>query len=225
MSLATIVYNPKYGKYDGVLNGKVVSRCATVQAVTKYFSDRGVVAAYLPVVALPGHDKRVDTDPDADLKRWLKEESEIVWALAKRLFPNLDRGMPDVFFFSNGTTAGKASRTMHWVSYNTTLARTNRSEFKNTVIHEIAHVVATNLYGAYIRPHGREWSYVMTILGGNAKRTHSYDCSEVKGAHQRYTVYCSCGEHEVTKRSLNRLWAYKCKRCGSGLSTTKKVVA
>lgn len=59
----------------------------------------------------------------------------------------------------------------------------NRGEFRNTVLHELAHVIA----GPAVRAHGVEWRRIFLELGGNGKRTHQM---RAKGRHHRHTVHC-----------------------------------
>lgn len=50
----------------------------------------------------------------------------------------------------------KLANGQHQITVNSNL---NQYRFLITLIHEIAHLVAFEKYGSYIKPHGREWKY------------------------------------------------------------------
>lgn len=47
------------------------------------------------------------------------------------------------------------------------------SEFIDTILHELAHHIAHVIYGAQnIKPHGKEWQDICTIIGANPQATY-----------------------------------------------------
>ncbi len=76
----------------------------------------------------------------------------------------------------------------------------NRGEFRNTVLHELAHVIA----GPRVRAHGVEWRRIFLELGGNGKRTHQM---RARGRHHRHAVHCEkCHDSiEVGTRMRNSI--------------------
>ena len=146
--------------------------------------------------------------------------------------------MPSVKFDKRGTTAGTANYARHEVNLNAGLFVRNVDDFlKTTVPHEVAHLVAFQVYqkgrGRSISAHGSEWKNVMYIFGVPANRCHSYDVSEVK-QHKtlvRISYKCGCKTHEVTNATHKKIQAghtYRCRLCKQSLvlaTTAVKPVA
>ncbi|MEC9475563.1 MAG: SprT-like domain-containing protein [Planctomycetota bacterium] len=78
----------------------------------------------------------------------------------------------------------------------------NRPQFQNTVLHELAHVIA----GTRARAHGSRWRSIFIEIGGNGERCHEM---RAKGQHFRHQAHCQkCGSQvEVGSRVWNRLRA------------------
>ena len=76
----------------------------------------------------------------------------------------------------------------------------NRKEYRNTVLHELAHIIA----GTQVRAHGPEWRSIFLELGGNGERTHQM---RARGRHRRHPVQCEkCQESlEVSTRLKNSI--------------------
>ncbi|ETN96612.1 hypothetical protein P278_00380 [Zhouia amylolytica AD3] len=55
----------------------------------------------------------------------------------------------------------RLSNGMHQITVNASL---NKYRFLITLIHEIAHLIAFQKYGRYIKPHGNEWKYTFQQL-------------------------------------------------------------
>ena len=119
---------------------------------------------------------------------------------------------PAVHYDVRGTTAGKAWYKKWVVGFNAVLLKENVDNFiARTVPHEIAHLATELIYPhAHIRvgrqkrsPHGAEWASIMTALGADASRCHSYDV-----------------ENARVKRRIT--YAYKCAGCGADLNLGPK---
>ena len=124
---------------------------------------------------------------------------------------------PTIDYKLRGVAAGRAYYYGNHIKLNPVLLHENRETFiKQTVPHEVAHLIAFQVYGSRIRPHGKEWASVMNLFGCPANRCHSYD---VTPAHTRktYEVKCGCKTHSVTSIRYNRMVkgisSYKCVYC------------
>jgi len=76
----------------------------------------------------------------------------------------------------------------------------NFPQFRNTVLHELAHVIA----GDEVRPHGSHWRNIFLEIGGNGERCH---VMRARGQHHLHRAGCDrCDEEvEVGTRVWNRL--------------------
>ena len=97
-----------------------------------------------------------------------------------------------------------------------------------TVPHEAAHLIAHELFGSRIRPHGPQWQAIMTDLYLlPATRCHDYPVQRRRG--MRYLYRCGCQahipftpqRHALVKRGRR----YLCRLCGDMLHFTGKQAA
>ena len=93
---------------------------------------------------------------------------------------------PEVRYNIRNTNGGEAWCHRNLIRLNLTFLVENEEEFlKQTVPHEVAHLVAHYVYdskpmnGKKVRPHGREWKEVMGVLGLQPKVTHSYNVTSL----------------------------------------------
>lgn len=92
-----------------------------------------------------------------------------------------------------------------------------------TVPHEIAHYITDMIHGMRnIRPHGKEWQALMQHFGANARRTFSYDLSDIpQRQYQQYHYQCHCQAHILSSIRHNKILRgtveYFCKKCGTHL--------
>ncbi|SEI91664.1 SprT protein [Pseudomonas linyingensis] len=128
---------------------------------------------------------------------------------------------PQISLRLRGLKAGVAHLTENRLRFNAQLYRENREHFlRQTVAHEVAHLVAHQRFGAGIRPHGREWQQIMLkVYGLPAERCHSY---EVKRRQRPYLYRCQCpdGEFPFTPQRhalVLRGRSYLCRRCRATL--------
>ena len=113
---------------------------------------------------------------------------------------------PTVHYNVRGTTAGKAWYTKWIIGFNPVLLNENIDDFiARTVPHEVAHLATELIYphahragfGRKRSPHGTEWASIMTALGVDASRCHSYDVTNAKVKRTNtYTYKCSCCGHK-----------------------------
>lgn len=130
--------------------------------------------------------------------------------------------VPELDLSLKGRCAGQAFLQTWRVRFNLQLLSENYDHFMlNVVPHELAHLIAFREFGARIRPHGKEWRWVMEqVLGVAAKTTHQYDVS--KSAKQHFVYQCGCMErkHHLTIRRHNKIAqgiSYLCKHCRQSL--------
>lgn len=143
----------------------------------------------------------------------------------QRSFPR-----PTVSFRLRGQKAGVAHLDENLLRFNPQLYRENREHFlEQTVAHEVAHLIAHQLFGPRIRPHGEEWQLIMRgIYGLPPDRCHTYAVK--RRATTRYLYRCHCPEHNDFPFSPQRhtLVAkgrrYYCRRCKATLVFTGEVL-
>lgn len=131
---------------------------------------------------------------------------------------------PQVSLDLRGQKAGVAYLQRNLLRFNAQLYRENQQDFlRQTVPHEVAHLLAQALHGDHIRPHGREWQALMTgLFGLPAHRCHNYAVPQRRSTH--YLYRCLCPEnlpftpqrHALVRRGRR----YSCRRCGHALHFT-----
>lgn len=136
---------------------------------------------------------------------------------------------PYIAFYTKGRAAGKAWWVENKLEFNEVLAKENSEAFKNTIIHEVAHLVTHRVFPNAKQAHGPEFKKVMRRLGGVANTYHTYDVSTVISRKKkvRYEVKCTCQSHWVTKRVAEMTKLVKnpiyCKVCKTSCCSTGAV--
>ncbi len=120
---------------------------------------------------------------------------------------------------------GRRGDTLAELRFNAALLERYGQAFIDEVVpHEVAHLVAYSHYGTKIRPHGKEWQYVMCeVLGQKEARvTHQFQTENARTV--RYFDYrCSCPDtiHRLSAirhgKVSRRKARYQCRRCGEPL--------
>lgn len=112
-----------------------------------------------------------------------------------------------------GRSAGRAYLESFNIVYNERLFLENPEHFINgTVPHEVAHIVATQLYGPRIPGHGAEWKSVMKALGHVPQRCH--DLSVINtGADVGKRMIATCGNHLFLLSPKRSASSRRCKKC------------
>ena len=84
---------------------------------------------------------------------------------------------PVVSLKLRGQKAGVAHLHENLLRFNPQLYRENTDDFlKQTVAHEVAHLIAHQLFGDRIQPHGEEWQLIMRgVYELPPNRCHTYD--------------------------------------------------
>jgi SprT protein len=92
------------------------------------------------------------------------------------------------------------------------------------VPHEVAHLIAHQLFGLKIQPHGEEWQLIMRgVYELPPNRCHSYAVQ--RRAVSRYIYSCSCPQGEFPFSAQRHAMVakgrrYYCRRCKVTLSYT-----
>lgn len=143
-------------------------------------------------------------------------------AFFKQTFPR-----PEVCFKLRGQKAGVAHLTENKLRFNPQLYRENQEDFlKQTVAHEVAHLIAHHLFGLSIQAHGEEWQLIMRgVYELPPHRCHSYAVNRRKVS--RYIYRCTCPEPQgefpfsAQRHALvSKGRRYFCRRCKVTLSFT-----
>ncbi|WP_150306283.1 SprT-like domain-containing protein [Pseudomonas saliphila] len=134
---------------------------------------------------------------------------------------------PHVRLDLRGQRAGVAYLGRNLLRFNERMLQDNREDFlRQTVPHEVAHLVAHALYGGNIRPHGYQWQKLMVeVFGLEPRRCHDYAVPERRRTH--YYYQCGCPA-PISFTPQRHAWAgrgrrYQCRRCGDLLKFTGKL--
>ena len=116
-----------------------------------------------------------------------------------------------------GRAAGMAYLESFNIVYNERLFLENPEHFINgTVPHEVAHIVATQLYGPRIPGHGAEWKSVMKALGHAPQRCHDLSIINT-GADVGKRMIATCGNHLFLLSPKRSASSCRCKKCNRKL--------
>lgn len=129
---------------------------------------------------------------------------------------------PAISFKLRGQKAGVAHLDENLLRFNPHLYQENREDFlRQTVAHEVAHLIARELFGRRIQPHGEEWRSIMRgVFELSPQRCHSYAVS--RRSVTRYLYNCQCPEqvfpfsgqrHALVGKGRR----YFCRRCKATL--------
>lgn len=143
--------------------------------------------------------------------------------------------IPDIRFDLRGKSAGQArfeiERSFGFVKkykssirFNRVLMKENFQAFIDDVApHETAHVIAHQVYGGKIKPHGHEWKMIMRdVLNKTPSVTHQFDISRASPKPFIYQCECDDVQHALSSIRHNRIQrkqsSYLCRHCNSSLS-------
>ena len=108
--------------------------------------------------------------------------------------------------------------------FNPYLLERYKIEFIEQVVpHECAHLVAYELYGMNIKPHGLEWKKIMVSLYNQTPHvTHRFEIAKTTRRLFNYNCECIDVNHELTvirhNKILKQKAVYLCKKCKSPLT-------
>lgn len=157
---------------------------------------------------------------DHDLLIKLHSAIEAYYQTAEHFFSR-QFARPTIKLNLRGYSAGTATPQLNLLRFNRELLLNNQQHFlQHTVPHEIAHLLAYQIFGLKIRPHGQEWQQIMTeVYKIPAERCHRY---HVEKKPTTYYIYgCDCPiTHPLTIRRHNAITKgkqYICKYCKTKL--------
>ena len=138
----------------------------------------------------------------------IEQRTAELYCMAERHF--LKRfSRPRILLNLRGETAGQAWPERNLLRLNLVLLRENREHYiKHTVGHEVAHLIAHKLFGSRIRPHGREWQFIMEeVFSLPARRTHNYDTS--RSTRRPFLYSCQCKGKQIALTQIRHGRAMK----------------
>lgn len=123
-----------------------------------------------------------------------------------------------------GRNAGEAWPRERLLRFNPVLGAENWDDFlKNTVAHEVAHLLACWRDGNRALGHGPVWREAMALFGCEPRRCHGYDTTNsTLWSQRRWPYRCGCNEnHLLSTTRHNRIAGkrrtYLCVFCGERL--------
>ncbi|MDH0571652.1 SprT family zinc-dependent metalloprotease [Pseudomonas fulva] len=147
----------------------------------------------------------------------LIQRVETCYQQAERFF---DRAFPrpQISFKLRGQKAGVAHLHENKLRFNLQLYRENHEDFlRQTVAHEVAHLVAHQVFGEGIQAHGQEWQLIMRgVYELPPARCHNYAVK--RRVVTRYLYRCPCPQSEFAFTAQRHALVgqgrrYLCKRC------------
>jgi predicted SprT family Zn-dependent metalloprotease len=159
-------------------------------------------------------------------------EDAVWYALAKAVGETL--GMPDLHERVTFEWSSRMSRTIANARPHRMLIKVNQDawpflnedERDKVIVHELCHIVVGQAYPR--EGHGYRWKNAMRQCGYNPDRCTKMPAEyRTAVAHKRrtvakFTVYCNCGEHHVTRKVYQTYQMRRCTRCKSKLRLTKE---
>ena len=147
----------------------------------------------------------------------LNQRIEACYQLAEAFFKRPFK-RPNVSLTLRGQSAGMAHLQENKLRFNPQLYRNNTEDFlRQTVAHEVAHLVAHQMFGSRIQPHGEEWQLIMRgVYELPPHRCHSYEVERRKV--NRFIYRCSCVDGEFPFSAQRHALVakgrrYYCRRC------------
>ena len=108
--------------------------------------------------------------------------------------------------------------------------RASEQERRETVIHEICHIVCSHEAALAGRgkpqAHGWEWKALMRKCGVKPERCHNVDRTGLKKTRKVIDASCGCGKHDVTPYVAGRIAAgcrYTCRKCRQAIVVHQEV--
>jgi len=147
----------------------------------------------------------------------LKSRVETCYQQAEEFFKRPFK-RPVVSLKLRGQKAGVAHLHENLLRFNPQLYRENSEDFlRQTVAHEVAHLVAHQLFGETIQPHGEEWQLIMRgVYELPPNRCHNYEVK--RRTTIRYIYRCPCANSDFPFSAQRHLLVrkgrrYLCRRC------------
>lgn len=97
------------------------------------------------------------------------------------------------------------------------LVEGREKEHRQTLLHEVAHLIHRHIWDGYGKAHGREWKMVMFKLGIPANRCHSSDWMAEHKVNKAKLIYaCRKCEFEIPAQKTRKLVGKTHRNCGGG---------
>ena len=131
--------------------------------------------------------------------------------------------LPVVVFDLKGTTAGQAWTGENKIRVNLGVLMNPKYQedmLEQTIPHEVAHLVTRAIWGSQVKSHGRQWAFIMNLLGKPAKRCHTYEVEPARKRAKPFRYECDCQTHMVSvtiHRRITQGREYKCTDCNGRL--------
>jgi len=148
--------------------------------------------------------------------------------------------IPILDYNLTGKIAGKAYWKSNMIKLNINYLNSKYQDdmITETLYHEYGHLVNSYLlrtnnypdkrydsfFKSRVKPHGKEWKFLMNVMNMSDSVTHDYDKIEIEieneRMYNRITYVCLCNEWEETKSSHNKMRRgvkYFCQSCKSHL--------
>ncbi|MDE0961412.1 MAG: SprT-like domain-containing protein, partial [Planctomycetota bacterium] len=138
-------------------------------------------------------------------EKWLQDQSNLILDEVLENFPHFSGKLEGTIIrMSRRLTrsAGNACPKTRTIGISEPIfsLEENIGQFRNTVLHELAHVIA----GPDVRPHGKIWRRIFLELGGDGERCHQL---RARGQHHSHVATCQRCQQDVMvgTRIWNRL--------------------
>jgi SprT protein len=131
----------------------------------------------------------------------------------------LNMSYPKITYDLKGTVAGQAFYYENKLRLNSVALKNYRDHFiKQTVGHEVAHLVAFQKHGGDIKPHGYQWANVMRMYKLPPDRCHTYDLPSARGGTRKNYACERCGKDYKIGPIKHNKWlrgeqSFRCTRC------------
>ena len=125
-----------------------------------------------------------------DVTAMKSKSQQIIWDVLEKCNETykVELDFPQLHWVMIGTTAGRAYLTVWKIELNLQLCKETWEDFqKETIPHEVAHLVAYKVFGD--AGHGEGWKSVMRSLGIVPQRCHNYESDHVKGKRSLNGMY------------------------------------
>lgn len=158
-------------------------------------------------------------------KTQIEDFAIVTWTKAVEKFSKVPAvayaSTPKVSFFDKGTTAGWAKYNIWHIDFNIEIAKRAGDAFKDTIIHEVAHMMQYLVYPHAKQAHGPEFRRICVMLGGSGSTKHSYNADGLRAKTvKRHVLQCVCTKtFNATTTTFNKIKesprSYHCSVCGT----------
>ncbi len=163
-----------------------------------------------------------------DIKQYVIDLSKFI---REKYFSDFKTPLVKFSIKPGSMVAGKAIYLDHTVDFNIKIAQMNGDDFKSTIQHEMAHMMAYHVYKDKLKQqHGPEFRNMCKLLGNNGDTYYSGYTLDSRDFKQvtRYEYGCKCGHHYLTPTTHRRLSTknqeMRCMHCKEVIISSSVVV-